>query len=174
VKHPVPMLGFNKSPTCSYNHTKDLTAALHAEISPQGVDAINVIIGGPVTKIQFPLSELMHLEARESGNDQDLVDLNIDPSSIAFPPNKFVTEWTPIGELFRDLHTGVSVVRWTENQVLARYRFRANRQKDGSSKPSLLVEALVLDAATGTWSAMGAPKKQLLSYLGCWALGPAP
>ena len=53
----------------------------------------------------------MHLEARESGNDQALVDLNVDPSSISFPANKFVTDWTPIGELFRDLHTGVLVVR---------------------------------------------------------------
>ena len=112
----------------------------------------------------------MHLEAREAGNDQDLVDLNIDPSSITFPPNKYVTEWSPIGEAFRDLHTGVAVVRWTENEVLTRYRFRANRQKDGSSTPSLLVEALVLDAATGTWSAMGAPKKQLLSATASMAI----
>ena len=104
------MLGFNKSPTCRYNHTKDLTAALHAELSPQGVDAINVIIGGPITKIQFPLSELMHLEARESGNDQDLVDLNVDPTAISFPANKFVTEWTPIGILFRNLHTETSLL----------------------------------------------------------------
>ena len=114
---------------------------LHAELSPQGVDAINIIIGGPTTKVQFPLSDLMHLEVRESGSDQALVELNIDPSSISFPANKFVTDWTPIGDMFRDLHTGGSVVRWTENQVLCRYRLRANLQKDGSSNPSLLVEA---------------------------------
>ena len=59
-----------RNPTCRYNEVGALTVGLHAELSPQGVDAINIIIGGPTTKVQFPLSDLMHLEVRESGSDQ--------------------------------------------------------------------------------------------------------
>ena len=97
-----------------------------------------------------------------SRSDESQVELVINPPAINFPANKFVTNWKPITDIFKDLHVSSgAIVRWSEHQVLYRYRFRANVKKDGSSKPTLRVEALVLN--TGTWAAVPEPKKQLLS-----------
>ena len=64
--------------------------------------------------------------------------------------------------MFKDLHVSSgAIVRWSEHQVLSRYRFRSNVKKDGSSKPTMRVEALVLN--TGNWAAVPESKKQLLS-----------
>ena len=47
------------------------------------------------------------------------------------------------------------------NQVLSRYRFRSNIKEDGSSRPTVQVEALVLNK--GTWTTVPVFKKHLLS-----------
>ena len=139
-----------------------MTAGLHVELSRDGPSATNLVVGGANKIVKFPLSSFLHLEDRESGNDEALVELVINPPSITFPANKFVTDWQPITEMFRDLHvTNGAIVRWSEKQVLCRFRFRSNIKKDGSSRPTLLLEARVL--STGTWGAVPESKKQLLS-----------
>ena len=52
-------------------------------------------------------------------------------------------------------------VKWPVNQVLSRYRFRSNIKEDGSSRPTVQVEALVLNK--GTWTTVPVFKKHLLS-----------
>lgn len=139
-----------------------MTAGLHVELNRDGPSATNLVVGGANKIVKFPISSFLHLEDRESGNDEALVELVINPPSINFPANKFVTDWQPITEMFRDLHvTNGAIVRWSEKQVLCRFRFRSNLKKDGSSRPTLLLEALVL--ITGTWEAVPESKKQLLS-----------
>ena len=138
-----------------------MTAGLHVELAPEGPTAINLVVGGANKTVKFPLSALLHLEDRESGSDESQVELVINPPAINFPANKFVTNWKPITDMFKDLHTSGAVVRWSEHQVLCRYMFRSNVKKDGSSKPTLRVEALVRD--TCTWAAGPESKKQLPS-----------
>ena len=97
-----------------------------------------------------------------SRSDESQVELVINPPAINFPANKFVTNWKPITDIFKDLHVSSgAIVRWSEHQVLCRYMFRSNVKKDGSSKPTLRVEALVRD--TCTWAAGPESKKQLPS-----------
>ena len=126
-----------------------------------GPSAFHLVIGGANLTAIFPLKTFFHLEDRENGSDEAEVKLIIKPSSMDFPPNKFVTKWKPIAEEFPELHTTQGAnVRWCTKQVLVRYRFRANISVDASSSPTLLLEALVLP--TGTWeAAVPGPKKIL-------------
>ena len=128
-----------------------------------GPSAFHLVIGGANLTAIFPLKTFFHLEDRENGSDEAEVKLIIKPSSMDFPPNKFVTKWKPIAEEFPELHTTQGAnVRWCTKQVLVRYRFRANISVDASSSPTLLLEALVLP--TGTWeAAVPGPKKMSLS-----------
>ena len=136
-------------------------AGLHAELMPNGSYVISPLVGGANQTVKFPLSNFLHLEDRESGNDNAQVEVTIIPSAINFPANKFVTDWKPINEVFRDIHvTEGATIRW-EGKVLCRYRLRSNVQEDGTSKPTLLLEGLILN--TGTWAAVPDSKKQLLS-----------
>ena len=136
-------------------------AGLHAELMPDGAYVISPLVGGANQTVKFPLSNFLHLEDRESGTDNAQVEVVIVPSAISFPANKFVTEWQPINKMFRDIHvTEGATIRW-EEKVLCRYRLRSNVQGDGRSKPTLLLEALILN--TGTWAAVSDSKKKLLS-----------
>ena len=86
---------------------------LHAELRPDGSYVINPLIGGANQTVRFPLSRFLNLEDRESGNDTAQVEVVMVPSAINFPPNKFVTEWQPITEMFRDHYvTDGAIVRW--------------------------------------------------------------
>jgi hypothetical protein len=124
-----------------YNESGALTAGLHVGLSPEGLVAINLIVRGATRKVKFPLSALLHLEDRESGSDESMVELIFDPPAINFPPNKFVTDWQPITTKFKvcnaimhnepnsnllfiqDLYVASgAIVRWTEHKVLCRYR----------------------------------------------------
>jgi hypothetical protein len=79
------------------------------------------------------------------------------------PEGPVATDWQPITTMFKvcnaimydelnsnllfiqDLHMASgALVRWSEHDVLCRYRLRANIKKDGSSRPTLQVEALML------------------------------
>ena len=92
-----------------------MTAGLHVELSRDGPSATNLVVGGANKTVKFPISTLLHLEDRESGNDEALVELVINPPTISFPANKFVTDWQPITEMFQDLHvTNGAIVRWSE------------------------------------------------------------
>ena len=125
-----------------------------------GVGAFNLIIGGADIKVKFPLKNLLQLEDRESGDDMAEVKLEMKPSAINFPPNKCVTNWVPIVDIFRDIHTTLgAIVRWDSKQVVTRFRFRSNTKTDSTSKPTLLLEALVLPS--GTMSAI--PDSKLLT-----------
>ena len=134
---------------------------LHAELLADGSYVISPLIGGVDQTVRFPVSSFLHLEDRESGSDNAQVEVVIVPSAIDFPPNKFVTEWKPITEMFRDIHvTEGATVRWGD-KVLCRYRLRSNVKEDGSSRPTLLIEGMIL--TTGTWAAVPESKKRLLS-----------
>ena len=73
-----------------------MTAGLHVELNRDGPSATNLVVGGANKIVKFPISSFLHLEDRESGNDEALVELVINPPSINFPANKFVTDWQPI------------------------------------------------------------------------------
>ena len=111
---------------------------------------------------KFQLKALYHLEDRDNGSDDTEVALTVKTGSIDFPPNKSVTPWQPITTTFKDiLASHGATVRWDEKQVLVRFRMRSNMKDDGSSIPTLSLEALVLP--TGTWEAIPEPKKLILS-----------
>jgi hypothetical protein len=76
------------------NKYRPITAGLHVELGPDGPATINLVVGGAKKKVEFPLAALLHLEDedRESGSNKDMVELDIDPLTIDFPANKFVTE----------------------------------------------------------------------------------
>ena len=119
------------------------------------------MVGGGELKIKFPIKAFLNLESRENGSDDSLVSMSVDPSSIRFEGNRSTSSWVPISTI-RDLHvTQGAVIRWDANQILIRFRLRANIKQDGRSVPSLLLEAIILP--TGTWEAMPEPKRLLLS-----------
>ena len=51
--------------------------------------------------------------------------------------------------------------RIIDEEIMVRYRIRANMTKSGSSTPLLLLEALVIKE--GTWEAVPEPKQKTLS-----------
>ena len=119
-------------------------------------------MGDSSVKVKFPLSSFLRLEERENGNDEAEVEVSIDPTSISFPPNKPVTVWEDITTMFRDLHVSAGAnVRWSSKKVMTRFRFRSNVQMDGTSKPTLLLERIILES--GTWEALAESKKRILS-----------
>ena len=96
-----------------YNESGPLTAGLNIELTPKGPTTIHLVVGGASKKVKFPLSALLHLEDRESGSDESLVELVIDPHDITFPANKFVTNWQSITSMFKDQHVASgAIVRW--------------------------------------------------------------
>ena len=109
---------------------------------------------------RFPLRNLLGLEERNHGPDTALVVCKIDPASIIFPPNKCVSEWKPIVDLFPDLHVenGASV-DWQTKHMLVRYRLKVNTAE--STKPVLLLEGMILP--TGTWEGVADTKRETLS-----------
>ena len=145
-----------------YNDKGPLTAALHIQWGRHGTDNYNFIVGGKSIHAKFPLKKLMGLEDRGNGADTALVTVKINPEAIEFSTNKSVTIWKPITLMFPDIHVSEGAnVRWDTKQVMARLRLRANVQPDSSTKPTLILEALVL--TTGTWEAVAGPKQLLLS-----------
>ena len=81
-----------------FNKYEPITAGLHVELGPDGPTTINLVVGGAKKKVEFPLAALLHLEDgdRESGSNEAMVELDIDPFTINFLANKFVTDWQPI------------------------------------------------------------------------------
>ena len=139
-----------------------MTAAVHVQLGSQGTTAYNIIIGGKSFQAKFPLKNFLGLEDRDNGADGAEVTATIDPAAIEFPVNRSVSRWKPIATMFPDTHvTEGANVRWDTRQVLVRLRLRANMSPDGSSKPVLLLEAIILP--TGTWEGVAEPKKKLLS-----------
>ena len=127
-----------------------------------GCQAYHFVVGGGDMTAKFQLKALYHLEDRDNGSDDTEVALTVKTGSIDFPPNKSVTPWQPITTTFKDiLASHGATVRWDEKQVLVRFRLRSNIKDDGSSIPTLSLEALVLP--TGTWEAIPEPKKLILS-----------
>ena len=128
-----------------------------------GVAGFHFVLGGMDISAKFQLGNLFHLEDRENGNDELEVTVKVIPSALDFPPNKSVTAWQPITQMFKEIYTAQGAkVRWDIKQVLVRFRLRANVKVDSTSSPNLLLEALVLP--TGTWEAgVPEPKKKLLS-----------
>ena len=145
-----------------YTESGPLRAAVHMELERGGVTTFNIIVGGQVILAKFPIKRFLNMEDRDNGSDEALVTLKIDPSAIAFPPGKTVTDWKPINTEFRELTISEgATIRWDQRQVLSRFRLRANMEEDGTSKPALMLEAIVL--REGTWQAVPEPKRKLLS-----------
>ena len=124
--------------------------------------AFSLVVGGGPINAKFEIKNFLHLEDRENGSDTAEVSVIINPTAIVFPPNRSVTDWTPIRKEFRELTIPEgATVRWETKQVLTRYRLRPNMSADGSCKPVLMLEAIVLKE--GTWEAVPETKKKLLS-----------
>ena len=139
-----------------------MTAAVHIQLGVQGTTAYNIIVGGKKILAKFPLKNFLSLEDRDNGADGAEVTVTLNPEAIEFPVNRSVSDWKPITTMFPDTHiTEGANVRWDTRQVLVRLRLRANMSPDGSSKPVLLLEALILP--TGTWEGVADPKKKLLA-----------
>ena len=126
------------------------------------MSGFQVLIGGPTTMAKFPLDNLLRLEDRVNG-DKAEVTVEINPNKIILSDNSGVSSWLPITTQFRDIHVSEgSTVRWEGKEVLTRFRLKSNLLDDGTSKPSLLLEAVVLPS--GTWAAVPLPDQITLSH----------
>ena len=137
-----------------------LTAALHTTWAPGGVCGYRFIMGGPATEVSFTLSKFLGLENREQGTNEAQITFVFDPASICFMENKSVTSWKPIRTLFPDLHISQGAIIQLE-EIMVRFRIRANMTKTGTSIPMLLLEALVIKE--GTWDAIPETKQKTVS-----------
>ena len=139
-----------------YGGAEKLTAALHVTWAKGGVTSYCFLIGGPTMNVKIPLSRFLGLETREHGHNEAEVILSFDPASIVFPNNKGVTNWTYMRTMFPDLHLsqGSSI---NLEEIMVRFRIRANLTKEGGSVPSLLLEAIVIK--DGTWEGLAEPTK---------------
>jgi hypothetical protein len=134
---PTPLIStWPSGPVESYAHgigfrylatiPKDVTASMLLELRPGGLKAFNLIVGGPVTTPNIPFQSLMGLEGRTAGSPESTFSVKIDPAEINFIPNRSISEFAPIAELFRGSlsHAGV-VMNWTEGPgVYARLVFK--------------------------------------------------
>ena len=137
-----------------------LTAAIHTTWAPGGVCGFRFLMGGPTTEVSFPLRKFLGLENREQGTDDAEISLSIDPASISFIENKSVSQWKKIRSCFPDMHVAQGALVSIE-EIMVRYRIRANLTKTGSSTPVLLLEALVIKE--GTWEAIPELKQRTVS-----------
>ena len=139
---------------------RTLTAALHVSWAPGGVCGFRFLIGGPITEVMFPVSKFLGLENREQGTNDAELSLSFDPASISFAENKSVSQWKPIKSCFPDIHISQGAIV-NLDEILVRYRIRANLTKTGTSKPALLLETILIKE--GTWDAVSEPKQKILS-----------
>ena len=143
-----------------YGGVSSLTAAVHVAWSKGGASSYCFLLGGPRTEVKIPISAFLGLENREQGPNEAELLLAFDPASIEFADNKSVTNWSYIKTRFQDLHLtqGASM---NLDEIMVRFRIRANLSKDGTSKPCLLLEAILVK--DGTWEAVPIPKKRSVS-----------
>ena len=129
--------------------------------SHAGMSIFNVMMGGPTMRATFPLDNFFRLEDRVNGEASE-VTVEVNPNKIIFLNNKGVSGWVPITNQFKDVHiSNGATVRWDSNQVLTRFRLKSNLVNDSTTKPILLLEALVL--SSGTWSAVPKTAQMTLS-----------
>ena len=125
------------------------------------MSSFNVMMGGPTMRATFPLDNFFRLEDRVNGEASE-VTVEVNPNKIIFLTNKGVSGWVPITTQFKDVHiSNGATVRWDSNQVLTRFRLKSNLVNDSTTKPILLLEALVL--SSGTWSAVPKTAQMTLS-----------
>ena len=155
----------------SLRHVCDgpLTTALHFSMGKDGIATYALVIGGGKLTGKFPFKALFNTVPRESGDDDTEICFTVDPSSINWPENKCVTEWTDIRECFRDLHVSQGAIIDLRN-VLVRWRLRSNLSQDGRSSPTLLLEAIAVPDSDGSWDAVPETKKFFLSDNGSAAI----
>lgn len=138
-----------------------LSTALHMTVANSGMSRFNVMVGGTAITAKFPLDNLFRLEDRVNG-DRAEVSVQINPNKITFSDNSGVSSWLPITTQFKDIHVSEgATVRWDTKEVLTRFRLSSNLLDDGTSKPNLLLEAIVLPS--GTWNAVPIPEQLTLS-----------
>ena len=152
-------------------HSKEgpLTAGVHIALEEKGPKCFSFILGGGEIQVKFPLKKFMRLETRVHGRDEAEISFTLDPRAIDFPSNKCVTDWEYISSMFREVHVteGASI---DFKNIMTRLRLRANLKKDGSTAPALLLEALVIPQADGTWDGISDTKKCILGGNGSAAI----
>ena len=144
-----------------FGGVSSLTAAVHVTWSRGGATSYCFLTGGPRTEVKVPLSSFLGLENRERGPNEAELFFTFDPASIEFMDNKSVTDWTCIKSRFPDLHISHGAMM-NLDVIMVRFRIRANLSDDGTSRPSLLLEAIVIDD-DGTWESVPVPKKKAVS-----------
>ena len=123
---PTPLIStWPSGPVESYAHgigfryfdtaPKEVTAAMILELRPGGLKAFNLTAGGPVFTPSISFHKFLGLEGRTAGSPESTFSAKIDPAEICFTPNRSISEFAPIADMFRGslTHAGVSV-NWTE------------------------------------------------------------
>ena len=157
---------------------KDVTASMLLELRSGGLKSFNLIVGGPVSTPSIRFQNFLGLEGRAAGGPDSTFSVKIDPAEINFIPNRSVSEFVPIADLFRGslTHAGVTM-DWTKGSgIYARLvwktcfipiintgfsRFRLAMEQNPTT--SLMTTKLVLEAAVFeegyVWPSQGEPVK---------------
>ena len=107
---------------------QEFTVSYLIDIKDVGMSSFRIIVGGSPKTENFPFSMLLGMEGRIAGAAGSMISVTIDPAEIIFPPNKMVSSWGPITEVFRGSmsHAGVDHDWKTGPGVYVRYTTRVN------------------------------------------------
>ena len=79
--------------------------------------SFSLVLGGPAMGVSIPFSKLLGLEDRSAGGPGAQFSVSINPPDISFPPNRSVTTYQQITEMFRGSisHPGLDI-DWNEGK----------------------------------------------------------
>lgn len=106
-----------------------------------------LIVGGPMMNIEFPMSRFKGHDNLPTGTPDTKIKLSIFPDSLKFKQCSNVTPWRLIEEQFQDtLSTPGTVITWSEgNPIYTRFKVQGdNKSNDPGSTLTLILEAMPL------------------------------
>ena len=106
-------IGFHYQP----GQPKDTTAAMLLKFRAGTFKSFSLVLGGPAMGVSIPFSKLLGLEDRSAGGPGAQFSVSINPPDISFPPNRSVTTYQQITEMFRGSisHPGLDI-DWNEGK----------------------------------------------------------
>ena len=106
-------IGFHYQP----GQPKDTTAAMLLKFRAGTFKSFSLVLGGPAMGVLIPFSKLLGLEDRSAGGPGAQFSVSINPPDISFPPNRSVTTYQQITEMFRGSisHPGLDI-DWNEGK----------------------------------------------------------